>query len=119
VVELFDIDNFIPNFKLFIFVITPTILLFLFLLVPLSRWMKRKPKKGGKSWAELIGYIPVIYLISPLIEIYQYMIGERSEIAPRSFGYHYPIIMFLIVCVGIGQVSYYWVSMGPGGEVSD
>jgi len=115
---MFNIDDFIPNFKLFIFVLTPTILIFLFLMVLLSRWMKKKPRKG-KSWAELIGYIPIIYLISPLIEIYQYMVGEREDLIDRLFSHHFPILMFLIVCVGIGQVSYYWVSMGPAGEVSD
>jgi hypothetical protein len=115
---MFNIDEFIPNFTLFLFVLAPTILIFLFVMVLLSRWMKRKPGKG-KSWAELIGYIPMIYLISPIIEIYQYFIGERDDMIQRLFGYHFPIMMFLIVCVGIGQVSYYWVSMGPAGEVSD
>ena len=115
---MFNIDEFIPNFKLFIYVLTPTILIFLFVMVLLSRWMKKRSGKG-KSWAELIGYIPMIYLISPIIEIYQYFVGERDDMIQRLFGYHFPILMFLIVCVGIGQVSYYWVSMGPAGEVSD
>lgn len=116
---MFNIDDFIPNFKLFIYVLTPLILIFLFVMVLVSRWFKKKPTGKGKSWAELIGYIPAIYLVSPIIEIYQYMIGERTNLIERLFSYHFPIMMFLIVCVGIGQVCYYWVSMGPGGEVTD
>lgn len=114
---MFNIDNFIPNFKLFVFVLTPMILIFLFIMVMISKWYKR-PKGQGKSWAQLMGYIPTLYLLSPMIETYQYMVGERSDFIDRLFSWHFPIMMFLIIIVGISQVCYYWVSMGPSGEVN-
>lgn len=114
----FDINQFIPNFTLFVFILAPMIITILFVMTVASKWFQGKArKKKRRSWAQLIGYIPAIYLVSPVIEIYQYLVGERASFVPRLFGYHFPILMFLIICTGIGQVCYYWVSMGPAGEV--
>lgn len=116
----FNIDDWIPNFTLFVFVLTPLILSTIFIMIILSRWLglkKAGQKKPKLTFAQLIGLIPALYLIEPIWEIGEYLNGTRSEIADRLLLYHFPIFMFLVLCVGIGQVGYYWISMGDHGEV--
>lgn len=117
---MFNIDEFIPNFNLFVFLLTPMILLILFVMVVASKWFKSEKKTRKKVMLiELISYVPAIYLLLVVIEVYQYMTGERSDIIQRLFSYHFPIMMLFIISTGIIQVIYYAVTMGPAGEVSD
>ena len=118
----FNIDDWIPNFTLFVLILTPMVLAILFIVLIISRWLRlRTPgeprPKRKMSFAELIGLIPALYLIEPIWEIGEYLNGTRDEIVDRLFTYHFPIFMFLVLCVGLGQVGYYWISMGTAGEV--
>ena len=118
----FNIDDWIPNFTLFVLILTPTVLALLFIILIIQRWLRlRTPgeprPKRTMSFAELIGLIPALYLIEPIWEIGEYLNGTRDEIVDRLFTYHFPIFMFLVLCVGLGQVGYYWISMGTAGEV--
>lgn len=117
---VFDIDAWIPNFTLFVFVLAPMVLMLFVVMVLASRWLKlgdKGPKKR-MTFAEMLGLIPALYLLQPFYEIAEYLYGTRTEIVDRLFIYHFPIFMFLVVCIGIGQVVYYWLSMGTAGEVA-
>lgn len=115
-----DIDNWIPNFTLFIYVLAPIVLMLFAIMVLASKWLKLEDKgpKKRMTFAEMLGIIPALYLLQPMYEIGEYLYGTRTEIVDRLFLYHFPIFMFLVVCVGIGQVVYYWLSMGTAGEVA-
>lgn len=116
----FNIDDWIPNFTLFVYILAPMVLALIFIMIILSRWFslrKANEPKRRMSFAELIGLIPALYLIEPIWEIGEYLNGTRDEIVDRLFTYHFPIFMFLVLCVGMGQVGYYWLSMGTAGEV--
>lgn len=115
----FNIDEWIPNFTFFVFYLAPLIIAIVFVMIILSRWSgigKPKPKRK-LNFAQMLGLIPALYLIEPIWEMGEYLNGTRSEIADRLLLWHFPIFMFLVLCVGIGQVGYYWISMGDAGEV--
>ena len=116
----FDIDAWIPNFTLFIYILAPFILMLFAIMILASRWLKLEDKGPKKSmtFAEMLGLIPALYLLQPIYEIGEYLYGTRTGIVDRLFLDHFPIFMFLVLCVGIGQVGYYWLSMGDAGEVA-
>ena len=114
----FNVDDWIPNFTLFVYVLAPLVVSIVFIMIIISRWLGLEKNKRAKlDFAQLLGLIPALYLIEPIWEIGEYLRGIRTEIAQRLLLYHFPIFMFLVVCVGIGQVGYYWISMGDHGEV--
>lgn len=116
----FNIDDWIPNFTLFVYVLAPLILGIIFIMIILSRWFNLRKvgePRAKLTFADKIGLIPALYLIEPIWEIGEYLNGTRDTIFDRLFTYHFPIFMFLVLCVGIGQVGYYWISMGTAGEV--
>ena len=102
----FDPNEWIPNFTLFILVLAPVILLILFGAIFISRYVNLRSKKVRvkKKWSELLGYIPAFYILFPIWEIVEYLMGERETILDRLFGVHFPVIMVIIIIVGIGQV---------------
>lgn len=115
----FDIDSWIPNFRLFVMILAPLVLILFAIMVLASRWLKiGKGAKKRMTFAEMLGLIPALYLLQPMYEMGEYLYGTRTEIVERLFLYHFPIFMFIVVCVGIGQVVYYWLSMGDAGEVA-
>ena len=58
----------------------------------------------------MLEYIPAIYMLFVAYEIGEYLLGERATIMDRLFNQHFYNMMFLIVCVGLAQVLYYFIS---------
>ena len=115
----FNIDDWIPNFTLFVLYLAPLILFLIAGFVIVSRFynLRRGEKKTKKYFVDYVGYLPALYLIAVIYEIGEYLFGIRETIADRLFLYHFPIFMFLTVVAGIFQVCWYWLFMGPKGEV--
>lgn len=109
----FDIDSFIPSFKFFVFILGPTLMVLIFAVFMIRIYFNRKKGQDTKkSFPEIIGYIPIIYMFFPIYEIGEYLAGTRSSIVGRLFSYHFGMMMFLIVLTGICQVIYYWMQHG-------
>ena len=106
----FDVDSVIPNFTLFVMILAPMLMVVIFVIYLIRRYFEGKDTK--KNFPEIVGYIPVIYMFFPLYEMGEYLAGTRSSIMDRLFGYHFGMIMFLIVLTGICQVIYYWMQHG-------
>ena len=101
----FDIDSIFPNFTFFVMMLAPFIIVLTFVFVALSRWLGWRVRKIPVGKVErYLGYVPVLYLFFPIYEIGQYLWGMRDSIVDRLFTYHFPIIVYLILFVGIGQV---------------
>jgi hypothetical protein len=102
----FDVGSFVPNWELFVEWLLPITLAVIFAMALVYRFFTRK----RMTFAEMLNYIPVAYLFFVFYEIGEYMYGTREHIWDRLFTMHFPNMMFLIVCVGIGQVLYYFNS---------
>lgn len=102
----FNIDEWFPNWSLFVYWLLPIILAVVFAMAIIYRFLTRR----RMTFAEILNYIPVVYLFAVVWEVGEYLIGDRETIADRLFAVHFPNMMFIIVCVGIGQVIYYFVS---------
>jgi len=116
----FDIDDWIPGFTFFVFILTPTVIVVYFIMLVVSRWFQNRhptEPKMKKSFAEIIGYLPIVYLFFPLYEIAEYLYGTRASVTDRLFTVHFHYAVWLILLVGIGQVCYYFASIGKREEV--
>ena len=106
VVLAFSIDEWFPNWSLFVYYLLPITIAILFIMAILYRYFTRR----RMTFAEMINYIPVMYMFFVAYEIGEYLIGDRATIMDRLFEVHFQNMMFLIVVVGIAQVLYYFVS---------
>jgi len=100
-----DIDSFIPNFTMFMY-LTAIAIAAIFLIILAYRWATRR----RLTFADMLEYMPAIYMIFVLYEVGEYLVGTRSTIMDRLFEIHFYNMMFLIVCIGIAQVVYYFIS---------
>jgi C4-dicarboxylate transporter len=104
----FNIDDWIPNFNLFVYFLAPVIIAIVAAMIISSKWLNReRGRKKKMKLVEILSYIPAVYALWPIYEIGEYLIGRRDEIFDRLFTYHYPILMFFILLVGIAQISIY------------
>ena len=106
VIMAWSIDEWFPNWSLFVYWLLPITLAILFIMAILFRFFTRR----RMTFAEMLNYIPVVYLFFVAYEVGEYLIGDRDTIMDRLFDIHFPNMMFLIVVVGIGQVLYYFMS---------
>ena len=103
----FALDEWFPNFTLFVMVLTPALILLTYAMIAISRFMKLKPigeSSRGMKIGTYLGYVPILYMFWPLLEIAEYIMGDRGEIVSRLFTYHFENVMIIIVIVGIGQI---------------
>jgi len=103
----FSLDEWFPNFTLFVLVLTPALILITYALIAISRFMKLKPignDTKGMKIGTYLGYVPILYMFYPVWEIAQYIMGNRGDVVARLFTYHFGNIMIIIVIVGIGQI---------------
>lgn len=116
------LNDWFPNFDLFVLVIAPIIVSILFVMVLISRWLhlKSQAPRVKNTFAELIGYIPVIILFFVFWEILEYLLQVRETVADRLFDYWLPTLTWIIIFIGIAQVLYYfvadWNSERAGGD---
>jgi hypothetical protein len=107
---MFNIDDWFPNFHFFVIIITPILIAIFFIAILLSRWIKIKwpiPSPYQQKLAFYIGFAPVIYMLWPLYDIIQYIMGTQTTIIAKLFTVHLPWLMCIIVLTGLGQVVCY------------
>lgn len=102
----FSIDEWFPNWTLFVYWLLPITIAILFIMAILYRFFTRR----RMTFAEMINYIPMMYMFFVAYEIGEYLIGDRATIMDRLFEVHFQNMMFLIVCIGIAQVLYYFTT---------
>jgi len=103
----FNLDEWFPNFTLFVLVLAPALILITYALISISRFMKLQPignDTKGMKIGTYLGYVPILYMFYPVWEIAQYIMGNRGDVVARLFTYHFGNIMIIIVIVGIGQI---------------
>lgn len=107
-----DLDGIFPNFTLFVLILAPVMVILIFSLTLLMRFFRvGKVQKEPKSFYEIIGYLPAIYLFFPIWEIAEYILGTRTSILDRLFEIHFPNMMFLIVLTGIAQILWVFLNI--------
>lgn len=62
--------------------------------------------------AKWLNYAIAIYMVAPLYDISLYFMQIHDTLSDRLFSVHLPIITFIIILVGIGQVFCYASSGG-------
>lgn len=73
-----NIDDWIPNFQMFVMIILPALIIMTFLVFIISWWINR-PKKLAKShmdWMEVMKLGTALYLIVPIYRIVNYVQGK-------------------------------------------
>ena len=114
----FNINDWFPHFTFFVLILTPILVVLTYALIAFSRFFKVRPgpvQTKGMQVGVYLGYIPIIFMFFPIWEIGEYIMGYRTEVVGRLFSWHLPILMYVIVLTGIGQVlSLLWKT-----EVSD
>lgn len=102
----FNVDEWFPNFSLFMW-LTLVCCAAIFFIMIAYWWATRR----RLTFAELIAFLPGLYMIFVFYEGWTWWSeGTPSDFLQRLFVAHFYNIMFLVVCVGIGQVLYFFVS---------
>jgi hypothetical protein len=73
-----NIDEWIPNFQMFVLIILPALILMTFAVFVISWWINRpkKPEKTSMDWMEIMKLGTALYMIVPMYRIMQYVQGE-------------------------------------------
>jgi hypothetical protein len=102
----FNIDDWIPNFTLFMWLTFVCCVSIFFIL--LAYWWATRRRL---TFAEYLAFIPAIYMIFVFYEAWTWWTeGTPDNFFQRLFVQHFYNMMFLVLCVGIGQVLYFFVS---------
>lgn len=74
-----DIDEWIPNFEMFVLLILPVLIVVTLAVLLLAWFMSRKNKGGTKDpmdWMDLFKFATAIYLLVPIWRIIDYIQGN-------------------------------------------
>jgi len=103
---MWSFDDWVPNFTLFVLLLTPLVCVLVFSLAAFARYLRVRGTKPKRTLLEFAGYLPIVYMIFPMWDIGQYLLGYREFITERLFVFHFANLLSIIVLVGIVQVVY-------------
>ena len=73
-----DIDEWIPNFEMFVLFVLPVLIL-ITIAVFFLEWYEKRPKKKLKfdiDWMDLMKFATALYLLVPIYRIIRYVEGK-------------------------------------------
>lgn len=106
----YNFDLWFPMFTFFVLILGPVLMVIIFFMTFLSRWLKLKPKAyyaEKHKWVEYLSYIPIIYLFFVFYHIAEYLWGSLPNLYVILFTVDLPAMVTIIILVGIGQCTYY------------
>ena len=100
-----ELDDWIPNFDLFVMVVLPALIAVTVTVVLVDFWAKRRGKVSDYSWMDVLLWMSAVYFVIPIWRIIQYLQGEKSystlvnELFVDDF-YNYMVILLMVGIVG-------------------
>lgn len=100
-----ELDDWIPNFDLFVMVILPALIAITVTVVLIDFWAKRSRKTSDYTWMDVLLWISAVYFVVPIWRIIQYLQGNKSyevlvgELFVDDF-YNYMVILLMVGIVG-------------------
>jgi len=117
-----DLDQWFPNFDLFVMTILPALLLITFLIILLDFWRRRsKVRKTGRKvdWFDVLLWFSALYLIVPIYRVYQYLVGEKTwlTLVHELFTVDFENYMLVALLAGIGGAAFIFFQRAQGRSV--
>jgi hypothetical protein len=102
-----ELDDWIPNFDLFVMTILPAILAITIAVILIDFWVKRGARdRGGEFvWMDILIWMTAVYFVIPAWRVIQYLMGEKSfsvlveELFIDDF-YNYMVLLLMVGIVG-------------------
>lgn len=101
-----NLDDFIPNFSLFIMRLLPGLLFATFFIIMVTFWLNRrmlKPERDERDWMTILIWGSLLYLIVPIWRVIEFLRDEKSwsDLVEELFVDDFKNYMFLMLVVGI------------------
>ena len=102
---MMELDNWIPNFDLFVMLILPALIAVTVVVLLVDFWAKRSPKPSEYTWMDILLWMSAVYFVIPIWRIIQYLQGEKSysvlvsELFVDDF-YNYMVILLMVGITG-------------------
>lgn len=110
-----NINDWFPNFDLFVMQILPALILLAFIMGLIEFWVRKSKRKSRKpiEWMDVIIWFSALYLIVPIYRIYQYLKDKKSweTLLEELFVTDFQNYMFIMLVVGIIGVGFIFLNM--------
>ena len=100
-----ELDDWIPNFGLFVMLILPALLAVTVTVILIDFWAKRGRRTSDYTWMDVIIWMSAVYFVIPLWRVIQYLQGNKTwgtlveELFVDDF-YNYMVILLMVGITG-------------------